>query len=264
MASTRWSIVVCVVFFVVLAQSHQASGRPLYGNSCISCHGSAGFGHDEIGSLMSITGTHLAEIPSGAFGDPDRGEGPLPTYTASPGSTFELSIHLDTPTGPFLPERFAVGIKNIEHTDPDFQSGNLDPSSWRDGQLLLEGAQPYGVITPPNPAPLPTDESEWTLYTNFEELQYYASTGEGGHAWTGPVTLRLDVTVPSGVLPGWYDLEVTTAGWDRSNAAGQYAFVDQANFYLNVVPEPNCILLLVGCLAALGLRSRHDSARHYG
>lgn len=242
---------------IVLISTTAVHARPGYGNSCIQCHGSGGFGNSVIGTMLSIEGTSFAEIPNDAFGDPDRGEGPLPTYTTTPGSTFELVIQLADPSGSgFTPSRFAVGIKNIHRTDPDFQAGDPDPFSWRDDQLLLVGALDFGDVWPDDPAPLPTNASEWTLYTHWTDVQYYASTGDGGHEWNGPVTLTLSVTVPGGVLPGWYDIEVTTAGWDYEHISGPFAFVDQTNFYLNVIPEPGTWLLASSGVVLLLKRRR--------
>ncbi len=261
--SSRHACVAALCLVVLLAHAATVEARPGYGQSCISCHGSGGFGNTVFGSMLSINGTSTAEIPNGAFGDPDRGEGPLPTYTTTPGNTFDLSITLSDPTNhdpSFFPLRFAVGIKNISNTDPDYQAGNPDTLTWRDNQLLLVGAQEFGVDFPDDPAPLPMNESQWTLYTDYTfvfEEQYYASTGDGGHEWNGPVTLLLTVTVPAGVLPGWYDIEVSTAGWDYGNPGGPFAFYDEAHFYLNVIPEPATYLLAASSIILLLRRRRH-------
>lgn len=246
-----------------LAFANDAQARPAYGRSCVECHGSNGFGNTVIGSMLSLTGTSSEEIPNAAFGDPDRGEGPLPTYTTTPGSAFSLVINVADPNSgpiPFNPEKWAVGLKNISHTDPDFQAGNADPLTWRDNQLLLVGAQEFGVIFPPDPAPVPANESEWTLYTDTfitPDEQYYASSGDGGHAWTGPQTLTLDVTVPGGVLPGWYDIEVSVEGWDYAHEGRPFAFYDEAHFYLHVVPEPGTLLFAVGGFGMLFWKRRN-------
>lgn len=257
------------VLFVMVALATFASpayARPAYGVSCVSCHGGDGFGNTVDGAMMSVVGTSQSTIPAGQFGDPDRGEGPLAAFLASPGGTFNLVIALDDPSDysiPFDPEAWGIVFSHVSHTDPDFQTGNPDPLSWRDDQLLLVGALEYGVMVPPEPAPLPLDESEWTLYTDSSTgVQYYGSTGEGGHAWSGPLSLMLTVTVPGGVLPGWYDLEASIAGWDYGYSQGSFAFYDDEHFYLNVVPEPGAVGLVgIGALLLLN-RRRNRNRRH--
>ncbi|MBE7506186.1 MAG: hypothetical protein HS101_07845 [Planctomycetia bacterium] len=251
---------------LTLAITTPLSARPSYGQSCITCHSSNGFGHTVTDAMLDVVGTNSSIIPVGQFGDPDRGEGPLDSYSATPGGTFELVIQLSDPNPLFNPSRWAVGFKNVGHTDPDYQAGNADPMTWRDAQLLLAAAQEYGEEFPNDPAPVPLDESEWTLYTDYflnDGAQYYASTGDGGHDWTGPTTLNLTVTVPSVVLPGWYDLEVSVEGWDYDHMTGSYAFYDEEHFYLNVVPEPSLLMpMLAVAFAMISQRAKRLDRRN--
>lgn len=263
----RAGLAAVLALTVVLAHVGEVEARPAYGSTCVACHSSDGFGNTVIGSMLSIDGNSLNEIPNAAFGDPDRGEGPLPTYTTTPGNTFSLKIDLADPgsySTPFNPERWAVALRNIGHTDPDYQAGDPDPLTWRDNQLLLVGAEEFGVIFPGDPAPVPANESEWTLYTDSSfapDVQYYATTGDGGHEWNGPLSLLLTVTVPAGVIPGWYDIDVSVQGWDYNNANGPFAFYDEAHFYLNVVPEP-ATLLLAASGAVVLFRNRRKARAH--
>lgn len=234
--------------FVIGAMAPSVQARPSYGESCKTCHGSDGFGHTVSGAMLDVIGTSSSIIPEGQFGDPDRGVGPLDTYTAMPGGTFDLVIQLNDPSPLFSPQKWSAGFKHIEHTDPDYQAGNPDPLTWRDAQLILAGAQEYGTVFPPDPAPLPVNESDWTLYTDTflsVDTQFYGSTGDGGHVWAGPTMLSLMVTVPVSVIPGWYDLEIMVAGWDYDHPTGSYAFYDDEHFYLNVIPEPGTIGILI-------------------
>ncbi len=227
-----------------------AQARPSYGNNCLNCHGSSGFGNDTPGAIFDLLSPNQSTIPNGAFGDPDRGEGPLPAYVATPGGSVTLDFIINDPSGftpPFVPDRWAIAIKNIHHTDPDYQLGNLDPLTWRDDQLTLDGAQPGPDPNSPNPAPFPTSAADWSLYTGLGTgVQYYGSTPDRGHAWVGPFQFSLVIGIPAGVLPGWYDIEVSSSGWDYAQSL---SFDDDAHFYLNVIPEPaSSVILVAGVL----------------
>ncbi len=162
------SSIVVVLGFVLIDCTPQAFARPAYGYNCVSCHSSVGFGHTTPRAIYDIVGTSQATIPAGAYGDPDRGEGPLPSYSASPGGDFRLEFQIKDPSTydpPFTPTRWAIGIKRIYTTDPDYHAGNPDPLSWRDNQLVLQGAQPGPDYNTPDPAPIPAMSSDWSIYT---------------------------------------------------------------------------------------------------
>lgn len=243
----RIGITIGAVFCTVGSlRPSSALALPTYGNNCSSCHGTAGIGNTVPNAVIDIMGTSQSTIPSGAFGDPDRGEGPLATYTAAPGGAFDLVVQIKNTSNystPFVPSRWALALQDVYHTDPDYQNGDPDPLNWRDAQLLLDGAMPPGGPVD-DPAPIPLVASEWSLYTNFSQKQFYATTAGRGHDWIGPFLFSVTVGVPSGVLPGWYDLEVSAAGWDYDQS---FAFYDDEHYYLNVTPEPGGLsLLLVG------------------
>lgn len=264
LAHGRW---LCwVVGLLVISCTHgRADARPGYSANCSSCHGSAGFGNTVPDALIDIVAPRQSTIPPGAFGDPDRGEGPLATYAATAGGTFELAVQIKDPSTynpTFLPTKWALTLQDIFHTDPDYQFGDPDPLQWRDGQLLLEGAlAPTGAG--PDPAPIPANSAEWWLYAS-QNRQFYASTSDAGHAWNGPLLINVTVSVPASVLPGWYDLEVSAAGWDFPLS---FAFYDDEHFYLNVVPEPGGIaswLLLLGVSVCRSLACRQRGCRQRG
>jgi hypothetical protein len=253
-------LAIFVLVFVYMEGT--AAARPVYGNHCSNCHGTAGFGITVPNAVVDVVGTSQSTIPSGEFGDPDRGVGPLSTYTAVAGGTFNMLVQIkDTSTysPPFVPTRWALALQDIFHTDPDYQNADPDPLNWRDAQLLMNGAMPPGGPVG-DPVPIPLDASEWSLYTNISNEQYYATTADGGHAWIGAFLLSVTVTVPAGVWPGWYDLEISAAGWDYDQSF--FAFYDDEHFYLNVLPEPGGLsLLLIGALVML---RRTRSARAPG
>lgn len=239
-----------------------ALARPAggFGSSCVDCHGGPFLEGREVPNALVdvLSGTH-AEIPAGQFGDPDRGEGPLATYTASPGGTFELTIQIKDPDPLVVqPLEWAAVLQRIRRTDPDFQAGNPDPLTWRDNQLALVGALMPGHAG----SDIPIDETGWTLQTDGgvynparQDFQYYTSADVFGHDWIGALLMSLTVTVPAGVIPGWYDLEISVAGLDTD----YYGFYDDEHFYLHVIPEP-ATALLAGAIAALALRRRTGQA----
>ncbi|MFO0974257.1 MAG: hypothetical protein U1A27_12580 [Phycisphaerae bacterium] len=244
-----------------------ASARPSYGiANCVICHSSSGFGIDATNRLVDVVSGTTATIPSGAHGDPDRGEGPLSTYTASPGGSFNLQVQVKDPnpgTPPFQPEHYAVGLKHFFTTDPDYQNGNPNTADWADNMLTLSGATYYDDLNPPtvpDPEPIPLDETGWWIHTDVNSggplvgSLYYTSVAENGHWWYdpdtgGPHLFSLTVTVPAGVVPGWYDLEVSVEGDQKTGDV--FAYYDEEHFYLHILPEPaSAMLLLAGLLAA--------------
>lgn len=268
MSNAHRGAILCVSlgFLLGLAQSADARPSGFYGSACSYCH-TGGFlsGRQTNGAMVAVQGDYVAEIPPGEFGDPDRGEGPLATYDAVPGGTFQLRVLIKNPQtytqDPFTPSSWALGLKRIYATDPDYQAGNPNKLTWRDNQLQLVGAQ---LPNPgaPDPSPIPLDETGWTLHTDasflaglpeadpFIDTQFYTSGDVYGHAWSGSVLLSLTVTVPAGVLPGWYDIELSSEGLDTNFLS----FYDEAHFYLRVVPEPATAILALAGLAWLGRR----------
>ncbi|HUN80203.1 MAG TPA: hypothetical protein VMV81_01715 [Phycisphaerae bacterium] len=251
MSFRRRGVIANLAIGLLIAAANSAMAMPQFGQNCVNCHSSAGFGHTTQHAVYDIVSDNHSTIPLGAYGDPDRGEGPLATYTALPGGSFTLSMQLKDPTQydpPFLPTRWAIGIKRPYTTDPDYHAGNPDPLTWRDNQLQLVGAQPGPNYDTPDPAPIPQSAADWSIYTK-DDIQYYASTGYGGHEWIGPFLFNVDITVPTGVQPGWYDIEVSAAGWDYDQF---FAFYDEEHFYLQVLePEPTAIgLVTLGGLLA--------------
>lgn len=241
-------------FFATAFSAAPAWARPsgFYGSSCFYCH-TGGFlvGRSTPGAVLGISSVMQATIPPAQFGDPDRGEGPLPKYDAAPGGTFQLTLQIKDPSlyaSPFSIETWALGFKRIYTTDPSYQNGDANKLTWQDAQLTLVGAHNQGD-TSGIPYPIPTDETDWTLQTStsflagsgtpeiddHENEQYYTSADTNGHAWKGPMTLQLTVTVPSGVQPGWYDLEVSAEGLDNNFEA----FYDEQHFYLHVAVPTN-------------------------
>ena len=255
------TVALALVATMTLGASH-AQARPIgnFGSSCIACHGTTPGaliinGREVPDVLIDVLSDTFAEIPTGAFGDPDRGEGPLATYTATPGGSFELLLSIKDPGAQFSVSKWSTELKRIYHTDPDFQAGNPDKLTWRNDQLTLIGAQAEGNGS----TSIPLDETDWTLHTDtslwvpgHQDEQYYTSSDTSGHGWSGPLSLSLTVAVPNGVLPGWYDIEAAVAGMDSTFLG----FYDDEHFYLNVVPEPAAATLGVMALGLLYGRRR--------
>ena len=113
--------------------------------------------------------------------------------------------------------------------------------------------------TSPDPAPFPASAADWSLYSGLgTDIQYYGSTPDRGHEWMGQFQFSLLVSVPAGVVPGWYDIEVSSAGWDYGQSL---SFDDEEHFYLYVVPEPAASWLLVAGVLLLGDNRRCTFAR---
>jgi hypothetical protein len=249
---------------LIAVYASEALARPMgaFGTQCVNCHG-GDFLNGQIltDQLLNVLGDFQAEIPDGSFGDPDRGEGLLAAYSAVPGGAFQLLLQIKEPDPEvIIPQYWAVAIKRIYATDPDFQAGDPNKLNWRNDQLTLLGAMPGGGGSDF----IPNDESEWFLQTDSSfffpahtDEQYYTSSDVYGHAWAGALQLSLMVTVPSGVLPGWYDIEVSIEGLDKDFRG----FYEEQHFYLNIVPEPATSVLAFIGLASMGLRRRGGAAR---
>jgi len=240
-----------------LAPAAHARPSGAFGSDCFSCHATNVLSGREVeDQLLEITAPKSAEIPLGAFGDPDRGVGPLPTFAAAPGASFALTIDITSPNVNVVdPETLSVALKRVFTTDPDFQAGATDKSLWLDDALALTGAMAPGSASTIYPA----DETGWTEHIDDSFLdpdnvgeRYYTSSDTGGHAFDAPRTLTLDVFVPDGVIPGWYDLEVSLAGIDADGAG----FYEDSHFYLEVIPAPGAGAALALGLAAAGARRR--------
>jgi hypothetical protein len=239
------------------AASSTALARPagIFGSDCFSCHATSVLSGREVeDQLLNIVAPKNAEIPLGAFGDPDRGEGPLPTYTAAPGGSFVLTINITNPNVNVVdPHVLSVALKRVFTTDPDFQAGVSDKSTWLDDGLFLAGA-----MAPDNASTnYPADETGWTEHIDQSFLvpdnvgeRYYTSSDSSGHDFEGPRTLTLDVSVPAGVLPGWYDLEISVAGNDGPG------FYEDAHFYLEVIPTPGAAAIITLAIAGAAARRR--------
>jgi len=261
LAAHRVGLCDCSLIIVAVV-AVRAEARPLgaFGRNCSQCHGVPGVFFEDARTLddvlLDVVGQFTSEIPAGKYGDRDRGEGPLQAYLAQAGGTFPLTVQVkDADPGVIVPEDFAVAIKNVEHTDPDFQNGELDKDLWEDAALTLVGARADGNGL----SSIPADETEWTLHTDlgifFPETagdEYYTSADTFGHEWQGALTLDLDVTVPIGVLPGWYDVEISIEGIEQ----GYGAFYEDEHFYLQVVPEPCTAALLASGLGLALMRRR--------
>lgn len=238
--------------FVSIASPAFARPSGFYGQGCVYCH-TGGFlvGRSTPDAVLEVFSNQQSTIPPAQFGDPDRGEGPLPTYSAAPGGTFQLTLNVKDTTlyaEPFTPDRWALGMKHIYTTDPNYQNGDTDKNTWRNDQLTLVGAYNQGDESG-NPFPIPADQTGWTLQTDTSFMegsgvpiidehineQYYTSADSNGHEWIGPTTLQLTVTVPAGVLPGWYDIEMSGEGLDTDFNA----FYDEQHFYLHVAVPTN-------------------------
>ena len=239
--------------WAVLAPS-PAFARPLgqFGSACKTCHaGAISNGRVVSDALFDIISSIQSEIPAGQFGDPDRGDGPLSTYVAEPGGTFDLLLQIKDPSPEVVvPRVWAAELKQVYRTDADFQAGNLDKLTWLDGQLRLAGA----MADTNGGNAIPVDETGWTAHTDAGFLsldhhgeRYYTSSDTIGHPWIGPLTLPLAVTVPDGVPLGWYALEAAVVGRDVDSRG----FYDGEHFYLNVVPEPAAGLVLLAGLATV-------------
>ena len=238
----------------------EAFARPLgqFGSACKTCHaGAISNGREVQDMLLDVVSSIQSAIPAGHFGDPDRGEGPLSTYVAEPGGTFDLLLKIKDPKpDEIVPRVWSTELNRVSRTDPDFQAGNLDKLTWLDGQLQLSGAMSDGN----GRNVIPNDATDWTEHIDAGFLSvdhhgetYFTSSDTMGHQWTGPLTLSLAVTVPDRVLLGWYDLEAAIAGRDVDSRG----FYDHEHFYLNVVPEPTTgVVVLAGFAAIARRRSR--------
>lgn len=263
----RCASIAALAIGLFVSLNSTASARPSYAvQSCGDCHGSSGIGHTLTNQLLDVLSNQSSTIPPNQFGDPDRGEGPLPTYTATPGSSFHLQLQVKDPSDPpgFLPDAWGIALRRVYTTDPDRQAGNPDTSTWADNSLALIGSSFYDPSNPPStpdPYPIPGDAGGWWRHLDqsggvLNGSIYYASIPDAGHEWAGPLMMGLDVFVPGGVIPGWYDLEVSIQGWDYDFAAGPYAFYEEHHFYLNVMPEPTTALLSLAGLALVRRRRR--------
>lgn len=156
---------------VALVPASSARARPLggFGERCENCHaGEIAFGGRELPNafLDVLSDTH-SQIPPGQYGDPDRGVGPLSSYTAVPGGSFELRLQVKEPD-PLIssPLAWAAALHDIYTTDPDSRT-NPDNTTWRDDALVMLNARADGngsVIG--DPYPLPTSAKQWTLHTD--------------------------------------------------------------------------------------------------
>lgn len=244
----------------VIASAGSALARPTYGNAnCSDCHSSAGFGNTVTNRLVDVVSGTTATIPNGAFGDPDRGEGPLASFSAAPGTTFQLTLSVKDPTAgspSFAPNHYAVALRNFFTTDPDYQAGDTNTANWDEDMLQIPGATPFDIFNPPppGPGPIPTGSADWWRHADtfggaLDGSYFYTSIAESGHDWFdpiqgGPQIMTLDIFVPAGVIPGWYDLTVSAQGVDFTHPSGFFAFYDEEHFYLEVTPEPATALLL--------------------
>ncbi len=256
------TLIVALVSLFSLQSPALARPHGGYGQGCAVCH-TGGFldGRATPNKVLGILPQQRSMFP-GDTGESDvvEGAGVSPTYTADPGDTIQLLLQIKDPTiGPdaFAPERFALGLKQIYVTDPDYQAGNPDKNTWRNDQLTLVGAR-LGGSGNIDPEPIPLDETGWVLWTDNTFMQgaggdpffdlhvgedYYTSAETNGHAWAGPMLMSLTITVPAGVLPGLYDIEISAEGIDSD----YLGFYDEQHFFLRVLPEPaTAALLLLG------------------
>ncbi len=252
--NSRGCLLAAFAIFTFSAVASTALARPsgFFGQECAYCH-TGGFldGRATPDAVLDVFSAQQSTIPPGQFGDPDRGEGPLPTYTAAPGGTFNMTLNIKDTTlyaEPFTPDRWALGLKRIYTTDPDYQNGNADKMTWQNDQLTLVGSRVQGDPTS-NPSPIPADQTGWTRQTDTSFMegggvpeidahideQYYTSGDTYGHEWIGPTSLQATVTVPAGVQAGWYDVEISAEGLDTDFLA----FYDEQHFYLHVAVPTN-------------------------
>jgi len=195
-----------VVCLCALGLAGEALARPNFGRNCKNCHSA---GEPVLGALSVGNYDALFDPDESGTGATDRG--PLKTFVVTPGSTVDLSVTVDL--GTLFNYAYAVELKRMEI--PGVVSG---------GSLVFE------------------PDMNWFFQTG--DLQsdptrpYYTTPADAGIPFFGPQTFTFSMFIDPATTPDVYDLEFATAGQP------DFFYADE-HFYLQVLPEPGTLALLM-------------------
>ncbi len=204
----------------VLVIAVAAHARPQFARNCNACHG---------GGPLVATAPEVINFDG--FADPDESatgaadRGLLKVFTVEPGGTVDLQLLVDLEDA--LNARFAVELKRME-----------EPGVVNGGTLVFDA------------------DPDWNLQIGTDIVDptrpYYTFPQDQGIEYAGPqvftFTMGIDETTPA----DFYDLEFALAGQPG------FHYNDE-HFYLQVIPEPGTLALIV-LGAAVGMTRRRRRA----
>lgn len=194
-----------------------ASARPNYGRNCKNCHSA---GEPVLGALSVGNHDGLFDPDESGTGATDRG--PLKTFVVTPGQTVDFAVTIDL--GTLFNYAYAVELKRME----------------------IPGVVAGGVLAF-------SPDTDWFLQTGALKPDparpYYTTPSDAGIPFFGPQTFTFSMFIDPATTPDVYDLEFAMAGQP------DFFYADE-HFYLQVIPEPETLALLLAGASLLLLRAR--------